>query len=150
MSNTAQDAGLRLAIVLEGLQALANAWNDSEPETDGDLLDALGSEVSGTVKAEALDLFEELGGHDDIEDAGGPVWAWASDLLEITGDWRGGNRSAVELREVRALVTYGGPNLWAISDGDTVRVEAFWGGESWSAIVDAPTVAAALWDMVEA
>ncbi len=69
------------------------------------------------------------------EDAPEDVWEWLESVLDYETTY-GADR---ELRRVRLLVAFGGPNAWITFDGDHALVECAWWSDMVSVHVpDAP------------
>ncbi len=69
------------------------------------------------------------------EDAPEDVWEWLQDVLDYEVTYGAGR----ELRRVRLLVAFGGPNAWITFDGDHALVECAWWSDMVSVHVpDAP------------
>jgi len=113
--------------------------------------DMASTDTAGVAENYAQTLRELEDGYVEEErypSASEAVDAWAStSVLDITyrlsinGGGPGG---------VRMLVGFGGPDVWLACLGNgTVRVEVSWWGDSASLEVDAPTVDAWAWSVVE-
>jgi len=51
--------------------------------------------------------------------------------------------------EGQLLVAFGGPNVWVISDGKTVRVEGYWGNDSYTETLEDEKVAKEILEYVK-
>lgn len=110
-----------------------------------DLDDEQLSEIDPAELRAAKFLAEDL--RYRYDEAGDWSGAYFCDVLDIENYYKGSAGDRPDLYKVSALVSFGGPNAWIdVEDGSAwLNIRVYWGGDSATREVYAPSVVASLW-----
>jgi hypothetical protein len=110
---------------------------------DGSDLEELSESTPEEIKA-ARYLFEDL--RDRVEFPDDWARAYFYDCLDVENHYKGSAGSRPDLYKVAALISFGGPNIWAetYERSDWLTIRGYWGGDRETLEVYAPGVAGSL------
>ena len=151
MSDTlAKDYAAGICDDMAALEWLENNWEDIEDWSHLEELMAEEGEELDTIKAARLMVDDSA---DSWDNYGGPVSSFFSnDVLDIETKLKGSaHLNGLALESVQALITFGGPNAWIISNegGDWLDILVNWGGDRCDMSQHAPAVASYLYQLGE-
>jgi hypothetical protein len=142
----AGDYARGIADDMRALDWLQDNWEDLE--NSAHLVELMTNEDwdQGAISS-AVTMYEESG--ESWEDNGGPVAVFFdNDVLDIETLIKVSSHGPRDIHEVRALVTFGGPNCWVIAnDGDNIKVQVNWGGDRAELAPYAPNVSGYLYEL---
>lgn len=142
----AGDYARGIADDMRALDWLSDNWRAFEDSAE--LVELMTAEDwdAGAISS-AVSMFEDSGNL--WESDGGPVEVFFdNDVLDIETLIKFSSHGSSDIHEVRALVTFGGPNCWVIAnDGENIQVKVNWGGDKAELAPYAPNVSEYLYEL---
>lgn len=142
----AGDYARGIADDMRALDWLQDNWEDLE--NSAQLVELMTAEDwdAGAISS-AVSMFEDCG--KSWEEYGGPVAVFFdNDVLDIETLIKVSCHGPRDIHEVRALVTFGGPNCWVIANyGENLKITVNWGGDKAELSPYAPNVSGYLFEL---